>query len=84
MDLADVRFVGLDLAKRVFAVQLQAADGRGGGETVDHVDHPAARAAVRQTIFARRFGVGRGKLEIARADGGLAGGSNRGERMARR
>lgn len=28
MDLAHVRFVGLDLAKRVFAVQLQAADGR--------------------------------------------------------
>lgn len=28
MDLSEVRFVGLDLAKRVFAVQLQAADGR--------------------------------------------------------
>lgn len=27
MDLSEVRFVGLDLAKRVFAVQLQSADG---------------------------------------------------------
>lgn len=28
MDLSEVRFVGLDIAKRVFAVQLQSADGR--------------------------------------------------------
>lgn len=28
MDLCDVRFVGLDLARRVFSVQLQAEDGR--------------------------------------------------------